>query len=115
VTKVEREGNVLRLSGEIETIMKFQRSYEIQREPLRTVAPDVLKRSAPECRYTVVDDAGRVVLAGIARPAEDATFRLDVSGKLTPDSYTVLAEIVVNGNAMNAEIRRIPLLVSSNP
>jgi hypothetical protein len=27
----------------------------------------------------------------------------------------VLAEIIVNGNAMNAEIKRIPIVVSSNP
>src|SRR6202007_2491151 len=97
----------LQLFGEIETIMKFARSYEIQREALQTVAPDVLKRSAPECRYTVVDDTGRVMLAGVAPPAEDGTFRLNVSDKLAPGSYIVLAEIIVNGNAMNAEIRRI--------
>ena len=114
ITAVERDKDGLRLSAEIETIMKFQRSYEIQREALPKVAPDVLKRSAPECHYTVIDDASRAVLAGVARPTEDASFRIDVLGKLAPGAYTVLAEIVVDGNAMNAEVRRIPLLVSSN-
>src|SRR5262249_36615937 len=42
VTKVEWENYRLRLSADIETINKFQRSYEIVREPLRSVAPDVV-------------------------------------------------------------------------
>jgi hypothetical protein len=113
ITAVERDKDGLQLSAQIETIMKFQRSYEIQREDLPKVAPDVLKRSAPQCRYTVVDAAGRVVLAGVARLGTDATFRIDLFGKLASGSYTVLAEIVVASNAMNAEIRRIPLVVSS--
>ncbi|HSS70837.1 MAG TPA: hypothetical protein VLQ46_09330, partial [Casimicrobiaceae bacterium] len=62
--------------------------------------------------YTVIDDASRIVLAGVVRPAADARFRIDVPRKLAPGSYTVLAEIVVDGNAMNADIRRIPLLVT---
>jgi hypothetical protein len=113
ITAVERDKDGLRLSAEIETIMKFQRSYEIQREALEKVTPDVLKRSAPECRYTIVDDAGRVVLTGVVRPGTDATFRIDLFGKLAPGSYTVLAEIVVDSNATNAEIRHIPLAVAS--
>ena len=41
ITKVEQENGRLRLFAEIETIMKFQRSYEIDREPLQSVSPDV--------------------------------------------------------------------------
>ena len=113
ITAVQRDQDGLRLSAEIETIMKFQRSYEIQREALQNVTPDVLKRSTPECRYTIIDDAGRVVLASVARPAPDASFRIDLFGKLAAGRYTVLAELVVAGHAMNAEIRRIPLVVAS--
>jgi hypothetical protein len=39
---------------------------------------------------------------------------VDLKGKLAPGRYTVFAEIIVNGNAMNAEIQRIPVLISSN-
>jgi hypothetical protein len=111
VTKVEREKDQLRLFGDIETIMKFSRSYEIQRKPLQSVEPDVFQRAAPECRYTVIDDTGRAVRAGVVRPSDDATFRLNVPGRLPPGQYTVFAEIVVNANAMNADIQRIPLVV----
>jgi len=94
--------------------MKFQRSYEIQRTPLQSVSPDELKRAAPEFRYAVMDGSGRVALAAVARPGDDATFRVDLKGKLAPGRYTVLAAIIVNGNAMNAEIERIPVVISSN-
>jgi len=115
ITKVEHEGDRLRLFGDIETVMKFQRDYRIVREPLQSVASLVRQRAAPECRYMVLDDASRVVLAGIIPLAEDATFRLDLAGRLPAGRYTMLAEIAVNGNVMNADIRRIPFVISGNP
>ena len=115
ITKVESENDRLRVFGDIETVMKFQRSYEIHREHLQSASADDLKRAAPECRYTVVDSSGRAVLAGVARLADDASFQVDLKGKLAPGRYTVFAEIIVNGNAMNAEIQRIPVLIASNP
>lgn len=112
ITKVEQEKNRVRLSGDFETIMKFQRSYEVKRESIQAVARDVLKRAEPQCRYVVINDDGRVVLAGIAGLAGDATFQADLDGKLAAGRYTLFAMIAVNGNAMNTEIRRIPVSVS---
>jgi hypothetical protein len=114
ITKVERDTERIKLSGDIELVRKYQRSYDIVRQPLQSVAADVLKRAAPECRYTVLDGEGRVILAGQVTLA-DAGFLIDLSGKLAPGRFTLLAEIIVNGNAMNAEIRQIPLVISSNP
>jgi hypothetical protein len=114
ITKVEGENGRLRIFADIETIMKFQRSYDIVRVPLQSVSPDVLRRAAPECRYMVLDTEGNVVLAGTATPAEDATFQMNFDGKLPAGRYTVVAEITVNGNAMNADIQRIPVVISSN-
>jgi hypothetical protein len=42
----------------------------------------------------------------------DAKFRIDFADRLPPGRYTVAALIAVNGNAMNAEIRRVPLIIS---
>jgi len=75
---------------------------------LTSVEPDVLKRSAPECRFAVIDGEGKVVLAGIAQPGEDRMFAIDLGG-LPPGHYELMAEIVVDANAMNAEIRRLPI------
>ncbi len=114
VSKVERDNNRLRLFGSAETITKYQRSYELVRQPLQTVEPDVLKRSVPECRYVVVDSEGRAVQAGSNGLSDDATFYVDLDGKLPAGAYTVLAEITLNRNAMNAEIRRIPVVMPSH-
>ncbi len=115
VTKVEQENDQIRLFGDIETIMKFQRSYEIVRQPLQSLAPDDLKRAAPECRYMIVNVQKQVVLAGVARLTHDSKFQVDLDRKLPAGRYTMFALIAVNGNAMNADIRQIPISISSNP
>lgn len=115
VTKVERDGDRVRLTADIELMQKHARSYDIVREPLQSIAPDAIKLSNPECRYIVTDGEGSVVLAGRLAPGADASFEVDLGGKLPAGSFTLAAQIVVNGNAMDADIRRIPILVSSDP
>ncbi|MEX0590238.1 MAG: hypothetical protein WD207_04040, partial [Xanthobacteraceae bacterium] len=87
----------------------------IEREPMQSVSRDALKRAAPECRYVVMDDNSRIVLAGTAALTENSTFEVDLDGSLTAGRYTMLALIAVNGNVMNADIRRIPVSISTNP
>lgn len=111
VTKVERTDRRIRLFGDVETIMKFQRSYEIVREPLQSLAPDILKRAAPQCRYVIVDAGKHVVQAGLAALASDSTFQMDLDRRLAAGRYTLFAEITVNGNAMNADVRQIPVSI----
>ena len=112
ITKVERDGDRIILSGDIELVQKHQRSYDIVRRPLQSIASDVLNRSAPECRYVVEDGDGRIVLAGQVAPSENASFSLDFAGKLPLGRFTLLAQIIVNANAMNAEIQRIPIEIA---
>jgi hypothetical protein len=114
ITNVERDGERIRLSGDIELIQKHMRSYDIVRQPLQSVAADALKRAAPECRYVVLDAEGRVVLAGQVAVA-NAGCLIDLGGKLPAGQFTLLAELIVNGNAMNADIRRIPIVMPSAP
>jgi hypothetical protein len=113
VAGVERAKDGLRIAAEIETLMKFQRSYEIQRVPMRSVDRDVLVRAAPRCRYMIVDRSNRVVLAGVAQPMDDSTFQVPLEGAVGPGEYTVFAEILVNDNAMAADVRSIPVVVAA--
>jgi hypothetical protein len=115
ITQVERDGDAIRLSGDIELIQKHMRSYDIVRKPLPSIAADVVKRAAPECRYVVTDSAGSVVLAGQVSLAADASFRIDFAGRLPAGRFTLAAQIIVNDNAMNAEIRHIPVEIASKP
>ena len=62
------EDGGLRLSADIEIVMKFMRDYQIVRQPMRLVDATVRKRAAPECRYVVVDADGRIALTGVAVP-----------------------------------------------
>jgi hypothetical protein len=73
------------------------------------VATGAVKQVPPICRYVVLDANRHVVLAGLARLAEDSTFRVDLKGKLQPGHYTVEAAAYLNGNTMNAQIRPIPV------
>jgi hypothetical protein len=111
VAGVERQDRGLRLSADIEIVMKFMRDYQIVRQPMRLVDATVRKRAAPECRYVVVDADGRIALVGTSLPQEDLTFAVELDGRLPAGQYTVMAEILVNGNAMYSEIERIPVLI----
>ena len=90
-------------------LFKHQRSYDVIRTPLASAAADVRTRSAPECRYMVLDTDGAVLAAGQVPLADDANFHLDLREKLPAGEFTLVAEIIVNGNAMNAEIRNFPI------
>ncbi len=111
VAKVERQDDGLRLSADIEIVMKFMRDYQIVRQPMGVVDATVRKRAAPECRYVVVDADGRIALIGVSLPREDLTFAVELDDRLPAGQYTVMAEILVNGNAMNSEIERIPVVI----
>jgi hypothetical protein len=114
ITAVDWTGDKVRLSGDIEMIDKFQRRYQLVRRPLSSIPPDVLKRAAPECRFVVVDDQKRVTLAGAAPLGEGSSFQFDFKDRLPVGSYTMFAVITLNGNVMNADIRNIPIVVSSD-
>jgi len=112
ITAVNSTDNEVRLSGDIEMIDKFQRRYRLRRVPLSSIPPDVLKRMPPECRFVVIDDQKRVVLAGAAPLGENSSFQFDFKDRLPVGSYTMFAVIALSGNVMNADIREIPIVVS---
>ena len=111
ITNIRADGENITISGDVELVQKHARSYDIVRQPLRSLGADVIKRSAPECPYMVTDDQGRVVLAGLIALDSDATCHLDLAGKLAEGRYTLSAQLIVNGNAMNAEITQFPIEV----
>ncbi len=112
VTGTRWEGGRLVVAGDIEIVDKFQRSYRLVRTPLKSVPAEVLRRAAPECRYVVTDENDAVVLSEVAPLGPDANFHIDFKGRLPPGRYALAAVIAVNGNVMNAEIRRIPVVIA---
>jgi hypothetical protein len=113
ITVVDSTGDRIRLSGDVEMIDKFQRRYRLMRVPLSSIPPDVLKRTPPECRFVVVDDQKQVVLAGAVPLGESSSFQFDFKNRLPVGRYTMFATITLNGNVMNADVRQIPIVVST--
>ena len=115
VTEARLAADRITLSGDIEIVDKFQRSHRLVRVSLQSIGAEIRKRLAPECRYVVVDHKQRIVLAGVARLGDAPTFQINIDGLLPHGRYTMLAIVALNGNVMNAEIRRIPFVIPSNP
>jgi hypothetical protein len=115
ITKADWIDGRLTISGEIEVVEKFQRSYRLVRTPLKSLPAPLLKRAEPQCRYVATSPDGRVAAAGVAVPGADASFQIDLKDRLPPGHYTLSALIAVNGNVMNPELLRMPLVVSSRP
>jgi hypothetical protein len=115
ITDVKWQDGRLTVSGDIEVVEKFQRSYRLVRMSLGSVLGPVVQRAAPECRYVVTDADGRVALAGTIALGDGRTFRADLTGRLPAGRYTLSALIAVNGNVMNADIHRTPIVVTPNP
>jgi len=111
VTGISRDGDRLKVTADVETVTRFGRSYRLDRRPMQSLAPDELQRAAPACRYVVFDPDRQAVLTGTVRPNEDRSFAIVLGGRLTDGRYTLAAEIAVNANAMNAEIRRYEFAV----
>jgi hypothetical protein len=109
ITRIERMNERIRLFGDIELIEKHMRSYDVVRRPLQSIPPDIATRSAPECRYIVIDGEGRVVLAGQVPVAADASFYINLASLPPTGRFTLSAELIVNENAMNTEIRQFPI------
>jgi hypothetical protein len=109
ITSFERDKGRIKITGDIELIQTHMRSYDIVRKPLRSLSADVIKRSSPECRYFLTDGQGRVVSAGQVAVATDASCYIDLAESLSEGQYTLLAQLIVNGNAMNAAIARFVL------
>jgi hypothetical protein len=113
ITEVDPVRGGLDLSVEIEVLHKFARSWTLVREKLRRLpeGPGLSGRLDLVCRYVVIGETGGVALAGAVPPEPDGHFRLALDAVLAPGRYTVLAAALLNGNAVEAEIRRIPYAV----
>lgn len=114
ITKVQRTpAGDLRLSVEVEAAHKFARSYELTREPLRDLASDPLVVGPIDvvCHWLVRAKTGEVIVAGTTAPDENGRIVVPIGGQLRPGTYTIEAEVLVGGNAINVEIARIPYIV----
>lgn len=114
ISAIEPTGEGFRIRAEVERVQKFQRTYEIVREPLGKASPGVQSQQVPVCRYVVVDARGEVRLTGQARLDEAGVFVVDLKDKLGPGQYTVLTALYLNENFVNPDIKRVPYRVGAS-
>jgi hypothetical protein len=103
VSKVEDRGERLEVEAQVETVSKFQRTYEIVRQPLERAAAEAERFERPVCRYVVLDAAGGVAAAGVAAPRGAGGFAIDLA-RLAPGRYTILLALYVGDNAVSPEV-----------
>lgn len=102
-----RDGR-LEIHAEVERVMKFQRSYTIAREPLRSQSPDGEAVEIPVCRYVVVSLGGDLVSAGSAPYDKTGFFTVDLRGRMKPGPYRILVGLYLGGNSVNLDIKVVP-------
>jgi hypothetical protein len=108
VTQVDIVGDVLKIHGEVERVIKFERTDRIVRERLGTNSSGAIDTINPQCRYLVISADGRVVKDGVAMYGRDGVYLADVGHGVGPGSYRVLVAIYLNENLVNPEIRSVP-------
>lgn len=91
----------------MERVEKFQRTYDIIREPLRRLTPADQRAELPLCRYVVVHADGTVVHAGTAPYTDDGVFFVELQGKLRLGLYTITLALYLHENYMQPEIKMI--------
>lgn len=105
ISKMRLEAGRLEVSAEVENVEKFQRSYDIVREPFRGQPPGAVRPDALVCQYVVLGPTGEVVKAGVATLGDHGVFTVDLKGELGPGLYTIMTALYLNENYMNPEIK----------
>ena len=104
-TTVEDRGSRLEIGAEVETVSRFQRSYEIERAPLGP-GQAIADGDPPQCRYVIVAPNGNV-LAGNANPGGDGRYTVPLEQLRVPGIYKIMLALYVGGNSMNPEVKLV--------
>jgi hypothetical protein len=112
ITQITPREYGLEVQADVERVERFQRTYEIVREPLRAAVDAGKKGEIPLCRYVVLNPAGPVVGTGIATYAGQGLFRVELPRDLAPGLYRVLIALYLNENSINPDIKMVPYRVS---
>ncbi|HEY7489978.1 MAG TPA: hypothetical protein VIH59_02565, partial [Candidatus Tectomicrobia bacterium] len=107
ISQVEPHGQGLKIHAEVERVVKFQRTYEIVREPLGHTAPTGKAAELPLCRYVVLHPNGSIVHTGTASYTGNGVFFADLQGKLSPGLYTITLALYLSENYINPEIKTL--------
>ncbi len=109
ISKLEIRDGWLEIRAEVEKVFRFQRSYQLVREPFRGQAGAGDAAESPLCHYVVIGADGSVAAAGRTSFGADGAVRLDLKGALKPGLYTIAVALSLGGNEINPEVKTMPL------
>ncbi len=109
VAKAELKGERLEITAEAERLFRFQRSYELIREPFGSGPPDGAAGDTLVCRYVVVGPDGEVVETGTASGPDGPRFSIDLRRVPAGSGRSAVVGLYLNGNAAGADVAVIPL------
>jgi hypothetical protein len=113
-SKLEVRRDRLEIQAEVEKVFTFQRSYKIEREPLRPQSSEERAAELPVCHYLVVGPTGDVATAGTAKYEGSGVFTVDFGGKLKPGAYSIITALYLGGNYVNPEVKMVQHRVGGN-
>jgi hypothetical protein len=106
VAGVEAKGDRLEVAAEIERVFRYQRTYELVREPFGSAASaDQATKDTLACRYVALGGDGRVLAVGEAAGPRGNRFGIDLAAV---PARTVVLALSLNGNTMNPDVRVVP-------
>jgi hypothetical protein len=107
VAAVEQRRDRLEVLAEVETVVKFERSYRIERAPFRPEPAGERPRHVLAAHYVILDAGDRVVKMGASTDLEGDRLVVDLHA-LPPGAYRVLLALARDGNRMNPEVKVLP-------
>jgi len=108
---VERAGETLMVTADVESVEKFERSYRIVRQPFKAApaGETTMRPVVPAARYVVL--AGdEVVRAAESRQLSGERLVVDLKG-LKRGDYRVMLTLALDDNLVNPEVKVIPFRV----
>ena len=107
ITHLEVKDGRLEVRGDVEKVLRFQRTYTIAREPLQGRLSEIDAADLPVCRYVVVGQDGAIADLGNAPYTEAGSWSVELTGIAKPGLYAIIVALSLGGNEVSPEIKML--------
>jgi hypothetical protein len=117
IDAASQDGRSVTVRASAAMTLKGGRGYTPVKEPLLHTTMRGVFPLLVVSRYLLIDAAGKVLKVDKMRWAEDGHFAIDLAPQLPPGDYTVIAGILLDGNAVqpSARVLRVRLGAAGSP
>jgi hypothetical protein len=110
-TAVDRRGERLEIRADVETVVKFERSYKIERAPFQPPPPGERTRDTLTAHYLIVNAKDQAVSVGRSTAREGDRLVVDLPKALPAGAYRVLLALALHDNLVHPEVTVVPYRV----